>query len=412
MEEGGGGGLTPHEIYTAVTGGPGSDALDTAQRAAHVEARLESARAERIVRIAGKTAAGWQGTAGSRAYGAAMPLADLARDGADNLHRTQSLLELQSGVFNSVRNSVRPVAPKPPESNVLNDLTPWETDLDGQVKRYQADAQHNLAVYGMYDGESVSNERNLPREYATIVDPGGDISVRTPGSPGGPPPNDGGHGPLADGGEGVGERIQAGGAPVPGSEPAGGSVPPPNSGRPPQQVTDPAEVVPPPEAPPRPLPPPGGPPPPGGVPPGPGPVTGWPGKPGAPVPVGGRGAGLGPDGERGGPGGRGTGGVPGGRGVGWPGSGGERGLRGGEPGAGRPGTGALGPEESAQRRGGVAGAGARGGAAAGGFGPLGVGRGQGDEDTEHQRKYTIEPDPEEVFGLEQLTAPPVIGEED
>jgi hypothetical protein len=41
-----------------------------------------------------------------------------------------------------------------------------------------------------------------------------------------------------------------------------------------------------------------------------------------------------------------------------------------------------------------------------------VGRGAGDEDRDHQRKYTIEPDPEELFGTDEVTAPPVIGEED
>lgn len=41
---------------------------------------------------------------------------------------------------------------------------------------------------------------------------------------------------------------------------------------------------------------------------------------------------------------------------------------------------------------------------------MGAGRGQGGEDEEHDRKYTIEPDPEELFGTDQLTAPPVIGE--
>jgi hypothetical protein len=43
---------------------------------------------------------------------------------------------------------------------------------------------------------------------------------------------------------------------------------------------------------------------------------------------------------------------------------------------------------------------------------MGAGRGPGGEDEEHSRKYPFEPDPEELFGTDLLTAPPVIGEED
>jgi hypothetical protein len=44
-----------------------------------------------------------------------------------------------------------------------------------------------------------------------------------------------------------------------------------------------------------------------------------------------------------------------------------------------------------------------------GMGPHG--KGKGEEDTEHQRPtYLVEGDPDEVFGTDQRTAPPVIGE--
>lgn len=138
-------------------------------------------------------------------------------------------------------------------------------------------------------------------------------------------------------------------------------------------------------------------------------------------PIGGPGRGPG-DAGRGGAGrggvgaGRGPGGA-GGRGAGGPGSG--FGPRGGPGGAGVPGAGArggpgagMGPlgGQGAPGRGGSAGAGGRGGA--GGM-PMGGGspRGQGEEDGEHKRPdYLIEPDPDEVFGTDEMTAPPVIGE--
>ena len=56
-------------------------------------------------------------------------------------------------------------------------------------------------------------------------------------------------------------------------------------------------------------------------------------------------------------------------------------------------------------------AGGRGGA--GGMGGAGRGKGDGEEDKEHERPaYLVEGDPESAFGNDQLTAPPVIGGDD
>jgi hypothetical protein len=38
-------------------------------------------------------------------------------------------------------------------------------------------------------------------------------------------------------------------------------------------------------------------------------------------------------------------------------------------------------------------------------------RGEGEEDTEHERPtFLVEPDPHDTFGTDEVTAPPVIGE--
>lgn len=62
--------------------------------------------------------------------------------------------------------------------------------------------------------------------------------------------------------------------------------------------------------------------------------------------------------------------------------------------------------------GGVAGARGAGGPGAMGAAPMGGGRGKNDEESEHERKYLVEPDPEEMFGSEVLTAPQVIGDDE
>ncbi|MGW4832027.1 hypothetical protein ACWEOG_30870 [Amycolatopsis japonica] len=109
--------------------------------------------------------------------------------------------------------------------------------------------------------------------------------------------------------------------------------------------------------------------------------------------------------SRTGRGGGGSGFGPGGGGGSTPGSGSASG-------AARPGG--IGAAEAAAGRG----MGGLGGGAAGRGGPgMGGGMGgrgqqsEGDEDTEHQRPtYLVEGDPDEVFGTDMRTAPPVIGE--
>jgi hypothetical protein len=92
-------------------------------------------------------------------------------------------------------------------------------------------------------------------------------------------------------------------------------------------------------------------------------------------------------------------------GPGGPGSG--PGSAGRGPGAGMPGAGV--PGEGAAARGGV---GARGGAGMGGGMGAGRGGGKKEEDTEHDRaSYLVEADPDSTFGTNEVTAPPVIGQE-
>lgn len=115
----------------------------------------------------------------------------------------------------------------------------------------------------------------------------------------------------------------------------------------------------------------------------------------------------------GGPGGRGFG-PGGGYGSGGGYGGGPGGSGSGQGGVGRgPGVGGLGAGGGAFGEGGAVrgggGAGGRGGAGA--MGGMGGRRGEGEEDDEHKRpSFLVEGDPDAVFGTDQMTAPPVIGE--
>ncbi len=58
------------------------------------------------------------------------------------------------------------------------------TDYDKQVTSYQADAQHNMQVYGVYDDASGYNEKHAPT-YPTVDQSSMDISVTPADTQGG-----------------------------------------------------------------------------------------------------------------------------------------------------------------------------------------------------------------------------------
>src|SRR5438552_15831977 len=184
----GGGGLSAYEIYVQMNNGPSTGSLNQAHEVSWSEAQAEERRALQIRRIAEKTQAGWHGAAAQGAWGAAGPLAEAAKDAANKQQTTQNLLAEQSDSFYSARGSLRDVPESPPQSNVINDMIPWETDLDRDIKKYQADSQHNIDVYSRYDEQSLNNEEAFPLDYAAPADPGGSVAVTPPSStPGGSP---------------------------------------------------------------------------------------------------------------------------------------------------------------------------------------------------------------------------------
>lgn len=131
------------------------------------------------------------------------------------------------------------------------------------------------------------------------------------------------------------------------------------------------------------------------------------------LPIGGGiGPGAGYDSTRGGRGGLGSGFGPLGAGAG-SGPGGVSsgsGSNGGRPGLGvGPGAG-VGPLAGGQQAAGRGTARAGGGVRGAGLAGMPMGRSHDDEDAEHKRPdYLVEPDPDEIFGSDELTAPPVIG---
>jgi hypothetical protein len=390
--------MSGQKIYENFTNGVGPEGLSSSAVMVNELAAEYLEEGDAIRRLTAKMESVWQGDAAGAAQRGAGPLAAEHELAAPQMGTAQDLNSRQAGSFVDARNAVVPVPAQPAAPNPWAVFTsPGEVvPYRQQVADYNAANQHNVDVMTGYAGASSYNGKGMPQSYGTLTDDQSGIAIDAGGSDAGGPRDSG---PESDdgsraGGRGAVERPARGvGWVAPPSDAAGpassGGAPPEGGGRPGPQETTPGGFAPAPTGPVGPVgggvesrPPSGGP---GG---GSAPGTGF-------VPVG--------SGLNDGSGGRGLAARgPLGR-VG----GGEPHGPGGRLGAGQGGVSGE-PHVAARGTGGAAG---RGGVS-GGVPVAGGGRGRGEEDLERfAPDYLQEQDPEGVFGADELTAPPVIGED-
>ncbi|WP_116041782.1 PPE domain-containing protein [Amycolatopsis palatopharyngis] len=417
--------LTATEIYNQVHGGPGSSRLAAAQQAAATLRNRLGDCSHEVNALTRQMQEGWQGKAGEAAAGAAKPLADASDRDADLLHNADSAIGQQVGAFDTVRNTVVPVPPDPPEMTSQGMFDTFSSGLAVHTRNmaeYQTTSQANIDAFAAYDAASKSNGQTIPASYTTLTAPDSAITMvdgntakdTGTGTKPGPVPVVGGSVGASGGAptrsSGSGTRNYQ--APPPAGTPGSTGAPPAAqantdtggtsaSNYRPQPIPQQSQQ--------------------GGYQFGPS------GKPisnlNTPGPYGG-GTGIVPT-TGGGSGSAKTGGGAGGSGSGRVGGGGVGRLGGSTPGGGAPGagtgatpgrgTGAVPPGQAAAGGGRpVPGTGGTAGGPRGGAMPMGAGggRGKGGEDNEHQRAaYLTNPDPETTFGgTEEKPTPPVIGE--
>ena len=389
--------MTGQEIYDNFQNGRGPEGLAAGSAAARQLMQNYRARMFDIQQLAAEMESAWEGSASDGARRGAAPLIQEHGSASEHFSVAEDLTDRQSGSFSRAKNSVVPVPEVPQEVPPWGPMSSdWMPYLQ-QVKDHGEAARHNVEVMTDYSGASAYNTENLPTSYGEMAADrsgvsvgGGDTidseSFREAGDSGdisGPPPGGGEPGPRG------GSPVS--GPPVggPSGGPADGDGPGASSG----SSTLPSEVTTP-----------------GGYTPVSGgfPSTSLPGTDGAGRPsstgtplvgFGGSGPGFGGGGS-----GNGSGGYPGGDGRGA--AGGSRGVMSVPRGTGV-GPGAVNESVATGSRA----AGARG--ASGMHGMPMNNRGRDEDDVERRTPTYLEGgDPEDLFGSELLTAPPVIGEDD
>ncbi|UIJ60097.1 DUF1269 domain-containing protein [Amycolatopsis acidiphila] len=398
--------IDARQIWEQIHGG-NSDSLHQGASAATSLQSVHDDRAGQIDEINKAMDAAWQGDASMQVQAGAHPLGVWLRDSASNLQKSGSYLTSQGEAFDSAHGKVQEIASTPPHAGFMDHMNPF-SDKDDEINKYNEQGQTNVQAFQAYYQASAQNAAGMPQYSAWqgnnfsegkdkndhSKDPT-DHTSTLPTQPGGnyppanigTPPGIGNDGKLSqygthlpgtgDGnGSGNGSGQDGNQTGYPGLDDLGTKTPNWNDGTTAAGYT--------------------------------------PSTSGTDL---GSSSGFGPAGS--GYGGLGGGlGSGSGSGSGGSGAGGAGALGGFGPG----GSGSLGAGASTGA-GGATGAGAgRGGVGAGAAGAAGRsgtsgmggmgrgGQGKGGDDDEHQTKYLVSEDPNELFGTDELTAPPVIGE--
>ncbi|WP_027941590.1 PPE domain-containing protein [Amycolatopsis taiwanensis] len=393
--------IDARQIYQQITGGEGPGSLQQGADAARNLERTHSNRADQIAALNKEMDAAWQGGSAQAAQAGGHPLETWLNDSAQNLGTSSQYIGNQVNDFSVVAQRVQPLPENPPSMGFLDHINPW-SDKDSEIKEYNQKGQQNVDAFNAYYQASAQNAAGMPQYKAWTGNPisdggggnggggngggggtgggggfgggggtGGGVGFGGGGAGGGA----GGIGTGGGGAGGIGSGGHGGAGDIGGIGSGAGGVG--SGGYTPPSWNDTTAA--------------------GYTPPntnftsGLGPNNFSPSSFG---PGGGSGAG-----DASGIGGFGPGGA---------GSMSAGSTTGAAPGSASAAGGAGGAYGAAGARPGAAGAAGRSGMS--GMGGAHGGRGQGAEDEEHQTKYLVSEDPNELFGTDELTAPPVIGE--
>jgi hypothetical protein len=390
--------MTGQQIYETFHTSQGPDSLQTSQQSALNLAGTYQDRAASTQKIIDGVKAAWTGNAADEAAQGLAPLAENTLQTGEDLNTSQDLIYRQSASFHAAKAQVQsmPAAPQMQNSIVAIAEGQSPASMVQQQTAYNGAGQSNVDAYNNYVEASQYNASGIPDVSTPMKAPPASVSVAPP-TPQGSAKATAGVSPapsVPGGSGGTGSARNAGspsaqGTTAPPTGPAGpGSTATTTSSASPTSTINPNPVV--------------------GSDLGIGSGGGSSGTPGGNIgPIGDSGSNIAARLSGGGSD---------------AGSGGVEGLSsGGRSGSSLPGQGpaeegtgnrsGAGAGDVAEENGTEAGtAGARGasGTSAGG---MGAGRGgKGDPDAEHKRKYQYGDDPEELYGVTDKVAPPVIGE--
>lgn len=178
------GGYSATQIYEMFHSGAGTTGMYHATDGAATQMSTQDDLNTQIIQLNSKMASGWSGEASEAAMSGAVPLANAAQDATNSLATHQDVLSSQAEAFTTARNSLNNVPSQMP-NNTMNDVLAAFGDngpLDSQITQYASSSEHNVQVYQTYSQTSTLTADTMPQSYGQIPLSNATITVVPPSS--------------------------------------------------------------------------------------------------------------------------------------------------------------------------------------------------------------------------------------
>jgi len=159
-------------IYLAIQDGSPRPLFEASQLAAE-HSRKQDTFADNADKLRKLLNDAWKGESAEKAEKKIKKLSESARETSKSLDKNSKSYDSQGRAFDDIKHKMKPMDNPPPEgSGFLDRLAPWDTDAEKAVQRNQEAAQHNLDLYDKYSQTSKSNAESLTEKYGHAGNPG------------------------------------------------------------------------------------------------------------------------------------------------------------------------------------------------------------------------------------------------
>lgn len=162
------------ELYRKIRAG-NSSSLHGAGDGMQQEARAQNQLADDAHQLTGILESAWTGDASDGAREKIRSYAKAADTVAQALSTNSGNFTTQASGFDRLQSTMQPLADPPPERDFWDRLAPWDTDAEDAINANNRKAEQNLRLFESYDRQSTSNADSLRLDYGQLDGLGGDI---------------------------------------------------------------------------------------------------------------------------------------------------------------------------------------------------------------------------------------------
>ncbi|WP_410655220.1 hypothetical protein [Amycolatopsis sp. lyj-112] len=161
--------IVPADLVRMVKTGPGTASLGEAQRAGALQAQEQQGIEADTLAAVARLENAWSGQGGDAARAGLRPLAQAATEASAALHNSQNTLADQDHAFQATRDSMVEISATPPQRNVLDVASPWDTDTEIQLNERNAAIQRNNEIYNSFTRTSDGHAQAMPVQFGQIA---------------------------------------------------------------------------------------------------------------------------------------------------------------------------------------------------------------------------------------------------